>query len=121
MKAAELIWNSWKNGKKIETLPDQIMPHSRNEAYKIQEQIEVLSKKTILGWKIAATSKDGQNHIGVSGPLAGRIFKEKVTNPNSTIALGHNKMGVAEPEFAFKIGSLINLIRLYLVWKRLWN
>ncbi len=107
MKAAELIWNSWKNGKKIDTLPDEIMPHSRNEAYKIQEQIEVLSKKTILGWKIAATSKDGQNHIGVSGPLAGRIFREKVTNPNNTIALGNNKMGVAEPEFAFKIGSLI--------------
>ena len=107
MKAAELIWNSWKNGKKIETLPDEIMPHSRNEAYKIQEQIEVLSKNTILGWKIAATSKDGQNHIGVSGPLAGRIFREKVTNPNNTIALGNNKMGVAEPEFAFKIGSLI--------------
>ena len=107
MKAAELIWNSWKNGKKIETLPDEIMPHSRNEAYKIQEQIEVLSKKTILGWKIAATSKDGQNHIGVSGPLAGRIFRDKVTNPNNTIALGNNKMGVAEPEFAFKIGSLI--------------
>ena len=29
MKAAELIWNSWKNGKKIETLPDEIMPYSR--------------------------------------------------------------------------------------------
>ena len=107
MKAAELIWNSWKNGKKIETLPNEIMPNSRNEAYKIQEYIEVFSKNTILGWKIAATSKDGQNHIGVSGPLAGRIFREKVTNPNNTIALGNNKMGVAEPEFAFKIGSLI--------------
>ena len=107
MEAAELIWNCWVNGKKIETLPDSIMPYSRNEAYKIQEQIEVLSKNTIVGWKIAATSKDGQNHIGVSGPLAGRIFKEKVTNSNSTIALGYNKMGVAEPEFAFKVGSLI--------------
>ena len=107
MEAAELIWNSWVNGKKIETLPDSIMPYSRNEAYKIQEQIEVLSKNTIVGWKIAATSKDGQNHIGVSGPLAGRIFKEKVTNPSSVIALGYNKMRVAEPEFAFRIGSLI--------------
>tara|TARA_Y100001968_G_C19224726_1_gene651495 strand:+ start:75 stop:839 length:765 start_codon:yes stop_codon:yes gene_type:complete len=107
MEAAKLIWNSWENGKKIEILPDKIMPYSRNEAYKIQKQIEIYSKNTILGWKIAATSKDGQNHIGVSGPLAGRIFKEKVTNPNSVIALGHNKMRVAEPEFAFKIGSLI--------------
>ena len=46
MEAAELIWNSWVNGKKIETLPDSIVPYSRNEAYKIQEQIEVLSKNT---------------------------------------------------------------------------
>ena len=107
MEAAELIWNSWENGKKIETLPDKIMPYSRNEAYEIQKQIEIFSKNTILGWKIAATSKDGQNHIGVSGPLAGRIFKEKVTNPSSVIALGYNKMRVAEPEFAFRIGSLI--------------
>ena len=107
MEAAELIWNSWVNGKKIETLPDKIMPYSRNEAYEIQKQIEIFSKNTILGWKIAATSKDGQNHIGVSGPLAGRIFKEKVSNPSSVIALGYNKMKVAEPEFAFRIGSLI--------------
>ncbi len=107
MEAAKLIWNSWENGKKIETLPDKIMPYSRNEAYEIQKQIEIFSKNTILGWKIAATSKDGQNHIGVSGPLAGRIFKEKVTNPSSMIALGYNKMRVAEPEFAFRIGSLI--------------
>ena len=107
MEAAKLIWNSWENGKKLETLPDKIMPYSRNEAYEIQKQIEIFSKNTILGWKIAATSKDGQNHIGVSGPLAGRIFKEKVTNPSSVIALGYNKMRVAEPEFAFRIGSLI--------------
>ena len=107
MEAAKLIWNSWENGKKIETLPDKIMPYSRNEAYEIQKQIEIFSKNTIFGWKIAATSKDGQNHIGVSGPLAGRIFKEKVTKPNSVIALGYNKMRVAEPEFAFRIGSLI--------------
>ena len=107
MEAAKLIWNSWENGKKIETLPDKIMPYSRNEAYEIQKQIEIFSKNTILGWKIAATSKDGQNHIGVSGPLAGRIFKEKITNPRRVIALGYNKMRVAEPEFAFRIGSLI--------------
>ena len=77
MEAAELIWNSWENGKKIEILPNEIMPYSRNEAYKIQEQIEVFSKNTILGWKIAATSKDGQNHIGVSGPLAGEFSKKR--------------------------------------------
>ena len=33
---------------------------------------------SLFGWKIAATSSSGQKHIGVSEPLAGRIFKEKV-------------------------------------------
>ena len=44
MEAAELIWNSWINGKKIETLPDSIVPYSRNEAYEIQKQIEIFRK-----------------------------------------------------------------------------
>ena len=113
MEAAKLIWNCWENGKKIETLPNKIMPYSRNEAYKIQEQIEVFSKNTILGWKIAATSKDGQNHIGVSGPLAGRIFKDKTKIPGSHLILGCNHMAVAEPEFAFKIGTSIKPNKSY--------
>ena len=52
MYAAELIWNSWENGKKIESLPDEIIPYSRNKAYKIQKQIEVFGRHTIFGWKM---------------------------------------------------------------------
>ena len=88
-------------------------PNSRKEAYKIQEQIEIVSENKILGWKIAATSKDGQNHIGVSGPLAGRIFKNKAKIPNSNLTLGSNQMAVAEPEFAFKIGTAIKPNKSY--------
>ena len=75
MKAAEIIWNSWKNGKKINTLPIELTPHNRTEAYEIQETLQALSNSEITGWKIAATSLDGQRHIGVNGPLAGRILK----------------------------------------------
>ena len=105
MKAAELIWNCWENGKKINFLPSKLIPFNRIDAYKIQEDIQVLSNSDLVGWKIAATSKDGQKHIGVNGPLAGRILKDKTYNPNNTLVLGENKMAVAEPEFAFKISS----------------
>ena len=39
MHAAELIWNSWENGQKIISLPQNLIPSSRKEAYKIQEHI----------------------------------------------------------------------------------
>ena len=113
MEVAKLIWKSWNEGKKIDSLSERMKPNSRKEAYKIQEQIEIISENKILGWKIAATSKDGQNHIGVSGPLAGRIFKEKAKIPNSNLILGSNQMAVAEPEFAFKIGTEIKPNKSY--------
>ena len=113
MKVAKLIWKSWNEGKKLDSLSERRKPNSRKEAYKIQEQIEIISENKILGWKIAATSKDGQNHIGVSGPLAGRIFKDKAKIPNSNLILGSNQMAVAEPEFAFKIGTEIKPNKSY--------
>ena len=113
MEAAKLIWKSWEEGNKIDSLSGNIKPNSRKEAYTIQEQIEIISENKILGWKIAATSKDGQSHIGVSGPLAGRIFKDKVKIPSSNMILGSNQMAVAEPEFAFKIGTSIKPNKSY--------
>jgi len=113
MEVAKLIWKSWNEGKKLDSLSERMKPNSRKEAYKIQEQIEIISENKILGWKIAATSKDGQNHIGVSGPLAGRIFKDKAKIPNSNLILGSNQMAVAEPEFAFKIGTAIKPNKSY--------
>ena len=103
MKSAELIWNSWESGNKIKSIPSKLAPQNRLEAYKIQKNLEALSKSEMLGWKIAATSLDGQKHIGVNGPLAGRILSNKSFKPGASVALGHNKMAVAEPEFAFKI------------------
>ena len=104
MDAAKLIWDCWQNGEKIENFPDHISPKTRKEAYEIQKYYEKLSNFGIVGWKIAATSIEGQNHIGVSGPLAGRILKERVFTPKDKLNFAGNKMAVAEPEFAFKMG-----------------
>ena len=56
MEVAKLIWKSWNEGKKLDSLSERMKPNSRKEAYKIQEQIEIISENKILGWKIAATS-----------------------------------------------------------------
>ncbi len=103
-KAADLIWQLWQNGEVIEVLPDEMMPETRAEAYGIQALFEDRSKPPLFGWKIAATSADGQAHIGVEGPLAGRLFAERVVEADTELSLASNRMRVAEPEFAFRLG-----------------
>jgi 2-keto-4-pentenoate hydratase len=105
-KTADLIRDLWSRGAKTGQLPEASAPTTRGEGYAAQAALEQLSPKRV-GWKIAATSEGGQKHINVDGPLAGRIFEDKVFGPNATCSLTGNFMRVAEPEFAFRFGSAI--------------
>ena len=110
-QAADILQASRKDGRVSDNLPETCRPQSREEGYQIQAVIEADDPR--IGWKIAATSLDGQKHIGVNGPLAGRILSNKTFKPGASVALGHNKMAVAEPEFAFKIGTEIKPNKSY--------
>lgn len=103
--ASDLLFQKWSALERIDELPLAVRPHSRIEAYAIQSCLEKQSASPLFGWKIAATSVAGQKHIGVSGPMAGRILSEKVLSPNSQISLNANLMKVAEVEFAFKMAK----------------
>jgi 2-keto-4-pentenoate hydratase len=100
-RAAEVIWRAWCGGAVIEALPDGARPASRSEGYEVQAALEMLSGSPRVGWKIAATSTAGQKHIGVSGPLAGRILGSRVVPDGASVSIASNRMRVAEPEFAF--------------------
>ena len=113
-RAAKIIWKCWKEGKTILYLPKDLRPLTRQQGYAIQGYYEAYSDKPIFGWKIAATSIAGQEHIGVSGPIAGRLLYEGVFKPDKVIRLGSNRILVAEPEFAFRIGkTLIPRVKNY--------
>ncbi|MBG04329.1 MAG: hydratase [Rhodospirillaceae bacterium] len=105
--AADLIWQLWNAGEVIDDLPLDLKPHSRAEGYAIQAHLEELSKRPLFGWKIAATSKAGQEHIGVSGPIAGRILAERAFEDGADLVFGENRMRVAEPEFAFRFATAL--------------
>ena len=72
-----------------------------------QAHLGELSKRPLFGWKIAATSKAGQEHIGVSGPIAGRILAERAFEDGADLVFGENRMRVAEPEFAFRFATAL--------------
>ena len=104
-KLANIIWNHWKNGTLIDDLTsiDNISAKDRNDGYKVQKYFSEFSKKDIFGWKIAASNKAGQEHIGAQSPLAGVLLEEKKNNYNERINLLPNQMLVAEVEFIFKM------------------
>src|SRR3546814_7956428 len=91
-EAADLIWRHWQAGTVMAALPDELRPESRAEGYAVQAGLERFSDKPLFGWKIAATSVAGQRHLGVDGPLAGRILAEPVHAPGAAIGIGHNRM-----------------------------
>ena len=105
--AADLIAAHWRDGKKMHALPDHLRPTSRVEGYAIQAHLEALGAKPLFGWKIAATSLDGQRHINVDGPLAGRLLAERVLAAGEAVSLAGNHMQVAEPEFAFRMAETL--------------
>jgi len=102
--AAAMLWRNWQQSSRIQELPQQCRPANRAAGYAIQARLADLSGQDVVGWKIAATSRAGQAHIRVDGPLAGRLLRDRVLPDNAVVSLSGNIMRVAEAEFAFRMG-----------------
>ncbi len=104
LQCALILAESMRTGRPIDALPEACRPASRDAGYAIQARLSGALCDEVVGWKIAATSQGGQKHIGVDGPLAGRIFKRQVHPQHDIMPTWGNHMKVAEPEFAFGFG-----------------
>ncbi len=104
-QAAQVIWAHWQSGQAMYALPDACRPITPTQGYAAQAQLPLVSGRQVVGWKIAATSANGQAHINVSGPLAGRLLSGQVFESGATVPSAGNRMRVAEPEFAFAMAQ----------------
>ena len=102
--ASTFLFDAWSRGEVIDALPAPVRPATREEGYAIQALLEARSAMPLYGWKIAATGKEGQKHINVDGPLAGRLLAERIVPDGGTVPSSPNRMRVAEVEFAFRMG-----------------
>lgn len=102
---AQLIWDHWQSGQVLKALPETCRPVTAEQGYAAQAQIPAVSGRDVVGWKIAATSANGQAHINVKGPMAGRLLSGQVFESGATVPSAGNRMRVAEPEFAFVMGQ----------------
>jgi 2-keto-4-pentenoate hydratase len=101
-QAARLLWQHRQAGTVIDALPAALRPTDAAAGLAIQAELPAVADDHVIGWKIAATSGAGQAHIGVSGPLPGRILAGFVHPVGDTVPLAGNRMRVAEPEIAFR-------------------
>lgn len=105
--AARLLWTCRQAGTVIDALPAAMRPCDAAAGHAIQAALPAVAGRPVVGWKIAATSAAGQAHIGVEGPLAGRILDAFVHPIGATLSLAGNRMRVVEPEFAFCMASAL--------------
>lgn len=103
-EAADFLWQTRVQKKRIDALPDHLRPHTLAEGYAIQDAMVASARQPVAGWKIAATSKAGQEHIGVTEPLSGRLFADFVLKSDAHLPTEPNLMRVMEAEFAFRMG-----------------
>ena len=105
--AARLLCAAWRDGQHLAALPPECRPRSRAEGYAVQAAWAAERGQPVAGWKIAATSTAGQQHIGVSGPLAGPVFADRVFADGAEMSLASNRMRVAECEIVLRFGRTL--------------
>ena len=105
MAAAAKLHDCWRAGEVIDTLGADLHPAEPADGYAIQAAGARLRDETVIGWKIAATSQAGRDHINVDRPLAGRMFESAVFESGATVSLSGSRMLVAEAEFVFVMGA----------------
>ena len=103
-EAARILWDAWREGRRIAALPADCRPESLDEGYAIQRAAAERSGSGTIGWKIAATSKAGQAHIGVDSPPRGPASRDQGVSRRGPHPVGSLHMAVAEAEFAFRLG-----------------
>lgn len=102
-QAAEILWSAWRRGRRLEALPEACRPRSVADGYAIQDAMALHHGGEVIGWKIAATSTEGQRHIGVSEPLGGRLFARFCHGDGARLPADGLHMRVAEAEFCFRM------------------
>nr|WP_298685706.1 fumarylacetoacetate hydrolase family protein [uncultured Dongia sp.] len=103
-KAAGILWQARLAQERLPALPTDCRPMTLTDGYAVQDAMAVLAGSPIFGWKIAATSAAGQKHIGVTEPLAGRLFADFVLRDGASLPAAPLQMRVIEAEFAFRMG-----------------
>ena len=113
-KAADILYNSRINLKKIKLLPEDCIPNSTTEAYEIQGEVAKRyikkNKETlIIGKKIGCTNKAAQIQLNVKESFFGNIFSDNISKSNCIINSEKYFSPYVEPEFSFVMKNELDI------------
>ena len=113
-KAAETLYNSRVNLKRIRELPKDCIPKSIKEAYDIQDELAnryiSADKNTLLiGKKIGCTNKAAQVQLNIKESFFGNMFSNNISKSNCIINSEKYFSPLVEPEFSFVMKNKLDI------------
>jgi 2-keto-4-pentenoate hydratase len=103
-EAAHRIWAAWRDGRKLDGLPEGCRPADLDAAYAAQAELDTLGGERI-GWKLAATGAGGRAALGVDQPLVGPLYKRFAVPDGGELSFGSVRMKTVEGEFGFVMAA----------------
>ena len=105
-KAADILYNSRINLKKIKELPKNCTPKSFQEAYAIQDELtkrylSANEKTLIIGKKIGCTNNAAKIQLNIKESFYGNMFSNNISKSNTIISPSKYFSPFVEPEFSF--------------------
>lgn len=104
MLAARALTTARRSGTRIDALPAAGIPGNEEEGYQIQDLVIACYGERVAAWKVGATHPNSQAGLGVSGPVAARLFEESLFHGSQTFPDNYVIRGL-EAEYAFLMGS----------------
>jgi 2-keto-4-pentenoate hydratase len=103
-RAARALAAARRSGKRIDALPPGAVPATLEEGYQVQDLVVAFFGERVAGWKVGATHPKVQATLGVSGPIAARLFAPNVLSGSRDLADTFLVRGL-EAEYAFLLGA----------------
>jgi len=107
-KKAEAIAQLFRERRRIDILPPEVLPDNLDEAYRVRqsfEEIETARRGAVAGYKIGLTTPIMQQLCGVDEPVYGAIFEQEVHHGQAVLAArNYCRLGI-ETEIALRLGD----------------
>ncbi|MDC0054639.1 hypothetical protein OAJ09_01810 [Candidatus Pelagibacter sp.] len=115
-KAAEILYNSKINVKRIKKLPKECNPQSLKEAYDIQEELvnkylKEDKNNSIIGKKIGCTNKAAQAQLNINESFFGNMFLKNISKSECIINSEFFFSPFVEPEFSFIMKEELDILK----------
>ena len=104
MLAAQTLVIARRGGTRIEALPQGAVPGNDAEGYHVQDAVAAFHGERVGAWKVGATHPNAQAALGVSGPVASRLFAPALLQGDQSLHDDFVIRGV-EAEYAFLLGE----------------